>query len=370
MTTTLTAAATTNGATGLPGVRLDVAGAPAPPATVYASDFSATTDGWTVVAGTATLTRYTGDDPDSLRLDASTDTATAGRTVTGLTVGASYTFKVAVNRMVGTVQLGVSGLAGGPVLTPVGQDYEGFSYVSLTFTATATSHVIRVNIARSGGTWSATPDYRFKNVTVVGPTGTWLGTTIYRTDSKGTSVPVREPGGGTDTTSAGTMRVYDWEAPTTGETITYQVVDGLGGTATATATLTSTVTWVQLPNTTDPRDTGFHSPPTSRAVFMVTGWAEGQGSTGRTHQIIGRTDKVGNPGPLATRAGTFEVLGLTYADVLGLRALVGGGRVAMLRQPTHKGFDLYFTVTSLDARPDTDSETWTATVGYEEVPRP
>jgi hypothetical protein len=370
--TTLTATATTNAATGLPGVRLDVAAAPAPPSTLYASDFSATVDSWSVIAGTATLTRYTPDTPDSLRLTATTDTATAGRTVTGLTVGASYRFKVAVNRMAGTVQLGVSGVAGGPVVTPSAKaaDAEGFVYLSLDFTATATSHTLRVNIARSGGTWSSAPDYRFRDATLTGPTGTWQGTTIYRTDSLGTSVPVREPGGGTDTTSAGTMRVYDWEAPTTGETISYTVVDGTGGTATATATLTSASTWLQLPNTTDPRDTGFHSPPNSVALFKVTSWEAQRDSIGQSHQIIGRTDKVGNPGPLAQRVGTFDVLALTYDAVVALVALIGGGATVMMRQPTHKGLDLYFTVTDLRTRMDTDSQTWTAAVGFEEVPRP
>ena len=364
MAMTLTATRYVDPTTGVVGTKLVVAGAAAAPSTLYASTFSAGLDGWALSSGTATVVNNTTDSPASLSVHVDTmgTDAVVSRTVGGLVVGQSYRFQADVYRDTGNVRLGISG---GVNTGYLATDNYTWQTVTLDFTATAATHTITLT-ARAYTTWQY-PSARFRNIKVTGPTGTWKGLRISRGDANGQGVWVRNPAG-VDTVG-GTATLYDYEPALVG-TVNYQAVDGTNATASHNGRqigATTDATWLSLPakaSTTSP-----YAPP-AMDLFKVTAWTERQTTIGRTHQIIGRTDKVGNPGPLALRAGTFDVLGLTYDAVLELRQLLANGDVALLRQPTHKGLDLYFTVTDIDTRPDTDSLTWTATVSYEEVPRP
>lgn len=368
MAIALTATRYVDPATGLVGTKLAVTDAAAAPSTQYASDFSTGLDGWAVSAGTADLTRNTADSPVSIELHVTamgTDADTS-RTITGLTVGQSYRVQVEVKRQVGHIRVGVSGSGLAVNTGYLSTNYAAWQTVTLDFTATATSHFLNLT-ARSNTTW-AFPDSYFRRIKVTGPTGTWKTLRIRRTSDANSAAPVwvRNPAG--VDTAGGSATLYDYEPALTG-TVVYDAYDGAdnGVRATVTVGQPTDATWVSLPAKAS--NTSPYVPP-NMDLFKVTDWAEGQDTIGRTHQIIGRTDKVGNPGPLALRAGTFDVLGLSYAAVKELRTLLGAGDVALLRQPTHAGLDLYFTVSDISTRYDTDAQTWTATVSYDEVPKP
>lgn len=216
-------------ATNPPAVRLDVTAAPNPPATAYTSNFAAGLDSWSAQAGTPTVSNDTSVSPAALYVRRPYPTAVANtvydarRTVTGLTIGTTYRFKAAVRRVdAGQVRLSVVGsttgtwVTGGPVRT----------FVEISFTATATSHVIVVGVLWPGNPLGGSPGYNIDTVTVV-PTSTWPGTRIYRTDVNGYG-EVRKPDAGLDVVG-GSMTLYDLEAALYGK-VTYNVVDGAGAT--------------------------------------------------------------------------------------------------------------------------------------------
>lgn len=121
--------------------------------TAYTTGFEAGADSWTGV-GASTQSR-TGSAAATL-IQTSSSTAVATRTVTGLTVGRSYTLEswVATTNtatITDSVTLGVTGLGD---TTPTAADpyVTNPSWVKLNypFTATATSHTLQVQVASSG----------------------------------------------------------------------------------------------------------------------------------------------------------------------------------------------------------------------------
>jgi hypothetical protein len=354
-----------------PSILLEVTGAPNPPATAYTSNLSAGVDSWTATGTGAALSVYTSPfgGRKSLHLTSSTGPVTASRVVTGLTVGAQYKVSMLFFTSRGQTRLGVSGIgttswvAGGKVGFQAPFTEAALSY---TFTATATSHTITVE----GQKTTSTIDLYFDTIKVA-PSGTWLGTTIYRTDANGTSVPVREDTGGQDV-AGGTMTLTDYEAALVAD-VTYEVVDGLGATATATASQIGTETergaWLTLPATAVP-STG--TAP-DKVELIVTGYDGAAESTGVMHQVIGRSDKIGNPGALSTRSGTLTLFAEDYPTARNVRILLASGVTAMFRQPTHVGMDLYLVATRVSETTqaeDTARVLWAVTVEYEEVAAP
>lgn len=351
---------------------LAVTGAPNPPATAYTSNFAAGVDSWTATGSGVSLSVFTSSygGKKSLHMESNTGPVTASRTVTGLTVGAQYKVSMLFFTNRGQTRLGVSGIgttswvSGGKVGYQAPFTEAALSY---TFTATATSHTITVE----GQKAPTTIDLYFDTIKVA-PSGTWLGTTIYRTDANGTSVPVREDAGGQDV-SGGNMTLTDWEAALVAD-VTYEVVDGLGATATTTTAHTGTQielgAWLTLPVTAVP---SAGTPPLAVELALVTDYDAAAESTGTMHQVIGRTDKIGNPGPLSTRTGTLEIYAGDYPTAKAVRDLLAPGVVGMFRQPTNLGMDLYFTATRVEEAPrpeETDPVRWRVAVQFEEVAVP
>lgn len=146
------------------------------------------------------------------------------------------------------------------------------------------------------------------------------------------------------------------------------------GTAHASASTRATGTapagagvWVSLPSTASAPGV-----PTSVDVDLVTGLSESSTSGGTVHRVVGRADPLVNAGPLSTRAGNLDAFAPDYATADSLRALLASGAVALLRQPTYPGLDLYFVATSVDVTPETPSPTqrWKASIAYVEVVAP
>jgi hypothetical protein len=341
-------------------VLLQVTGAPTltPP---YTSNF-ATADGWTAGTGAASVTPTAG----TLRLLTNTDTAGIfDRTVTGLTVGQTYSFSLMANRASGKILLAVAGQGNTAYFQPtVGVR----TALSFSFTATLTSHIIRVQLQPPVTIGADVGDYAIDTV-VVARTSGWLGTTIRRTDANGTSVVVREGPSGQDTTGttgSGVMTVTDYEAALTG-TVNYTVTDGNGVTANASVgAVVSPGLWFTLPATSNPATP---TPPTFVQATMVTSFDEAADSNGSIHKIIGRADPVTNPGPLSTRSGSMAVWCTDYAAAVALRKLLANGAVAQLRQPSYPGMDMYFVGTRVRIAPEdiTASQRWMATLDYTEV---
>lgn len=229
---TLTLSATTDGAG---TVALAVAGAAHVGATVYASNFTAGVDGWstgTTGAHTApsidTSTKF--GTPPVLRIGWSQGflylDQYATRTVTGLSIGQAYRVTAdAIGLNSGSqCALSVAGIAPAPMVA-VGPP--GWTPLTFTFTATATSHAIRL---QSIGSPTDNAVIYLRNVVVAADTAGREPLQLQRTDYNGTH-PVRlPPNPEPDTTGA--LAVIDYEAALVGE-ITYVVRDGLGVTAAA-----------------------------------------------------------------------------------------------------------------------------------------
>lgn len=352
------------------GWTLNVTAAPSPPTTKYTSNFAAGVDGWSgniyrlsdgTFVRTGGVTNDTTTTPASLKISGGTGLAeytVASRTVTGLTAGTAYRLQAFLRRGQGMTKLGVATI-GETEFTYPGPTRTAYFY---DFTATATSHVItitgKIDPPQPGlalAIWAET-------ITVT-PTAAWSGTVITRTDANGTDVPVRNPNK-LDTTG-GVMTLVDYEAAMTG-TVTWKVTDGSGGTATANGTPPAAGTAPQL---TLPAS---GTPPLFAAVSMVIDYDETAVSPVTVHQVLGRSDKLSNPGPMLARAGTLEIWCATYADTLALRNLLRNAGTAFLRQADFPGLDLYFVAREIATAPGdaTPTRRWLTSVTYDEIPRP
>lgn len=339
-----------------PSVLLQVTGAPSAPTALYTGNF-ATVDGWT--AGTASVS-VTGGNLRVRKVTAAAYTAyTATRALTGLTSTQRYRYRIRVTGTpVGQIKLGLTAAEGVWQAVPAG------GFLDYIFVPGATTATLYISVQ---STSNIDPDYLLSSVTVTPWPSTWLGTTILRTDVNGTDVPVRKDRAGNDTV-AGAMTLRDYEAALVGP-VWYTVVDG-AGTSVAVASLTAPAdqgVWLSLPAT---QSQAFPSPPSAQAIAMVTDYDEASTTRGTLHEVIGRADPLGNPGPLSTRAGSFTLWCADYAAADAVRTMLKGGDVALLRQPTHSSLDLYFLAQRVALACDTDTGRWFATVTYVEVLAP
>jgi hypothetical protein len=294
-----------------PRVLLQVTGAPSPPANAYGATTFASADSWTSSGTGANATLWTAGQTYLWLRGASSgavgNVITASRTVTGLTIGAVYRFRVtaaAQDENAGTTRLRITGGATGayvtlPAAPPFSVNPGADAVIDLSFTATATSHVI--NLDQKRGSLSYPESVLIRSASVQ-PTGTWLGTGITRTDVNGTAMPVREDVGGLDTVG-GVLTLTDYEAALIGPVV-YTVTDGLGATATATTSLS-----VYRRNLC----------PNPNFETNITGWGALSGvstptrSTSGPYSGLGRLDAVGNSTGTSPRvyfqfaAGTFAV---------------------------------------------------------------
>ena len=111
---------------------------PHPATILYAGDFEAGTDAWTGVGSSTTAHGGTGAVP---LVQASPDPAVATRTVTGLTVGRTYTLEAWVSGA-GDATMGVAGVGDSAPVTA-----GAWALLSYPFTATATSHDLQVTVS-------------------------------------------------------------------------------------------------------------------------------------------------------------------------------------------------------------------------------
>lgn len=126
------------------------------------------------------------------------------------------------------------------------------------------------------------------------------------------------------------------------------------------------------PSLTLPATVTTSAAPTYATVTLVTNYAEAAESQGTVHTVLGRTDKLSNPGTLLARAGALEFFCLDYDDARAIRELLKTGATALLRQADYPGMDLYFVARAVAITPaePTPSRHWVTEVTYDEVPRP
>ena len=130
--------------------------------------------------------------------------------------------------------------------------------------------------------------------------------------------------------------------------------------------------WLTLPTTAVP-SAGAAGAPLAVSVPLVTGYDGTRSSIGQLQDAIGRTDPIGSPGPLSTRAGALELHGNTYDDVRALVQLLDDGLVAQLRQGQHPALDLYLVAGKVTEAPRTErtqTQRWAVRVDYREVTAP
>lgn len=180
--------------------------------------------------------------------------------------------------------------------------------------------------------------------------------TIARTDSNGVrTVRLRvgqEP-------SAGTLVLVDYEPALTGD-LRYEVTDSASAVTVASLAgglaLTGTVIGsVYLPQYAVP-------------VAAITGYESGRDRETIVHEVLDRADWLVTFGPARGRRGTLTVHCASYSSAAALDALCSRlGEPLQLRQPTHPGLDMYFTVTRSRVVPAVDgASSWTVELDYTE----
>lgn len=354
-------------------VRISVTGAPLPPVNAYTSNF-ATVDGWAVSSGPGGVGVSLFPGNLTPKGGPSTTTPTiVSRTITGLTVGAQYRYR-AVNPTdyprLGKFLLRVRVTAGGAdvATTPWLQPYNASqAYTAeLVFTATATSMVIQLGVVYEPAGVAA--QYSFSTITVQ-PAGSWTPPELHRTDANGGDVILDLYRNGAPEPATAAYVIDDWQAAHTGE-IQYALVDGLGAVANTSVVVTPGMAGtgpVLIDTTTVDMLTG--AAPAHVAAQMVTRYDAAREFSGAIHTIIGRPDKVANPGPLMLRAGRVGFLCETYADALAVESLVATGHTLQLLQADYPGLDMYFVGRQVELTQEetTTTRRWLALVTYEEV---
>jgi len=270
--------------------------------------------------------------------------ATAQRTITGLTIGTTYRLDLTATAGAGGRLFSVVGK--GAVTIPGNASYQTYS---ITFIATATSHVVLLNTEWYG------PSFHRLTVTSV-PSAYVFSLT--RSDANGIT-PVRLFQG--QGIVGGALIVTDYEPSLTGP-LTYTV-----NTTTAvsvTTTLALPETWLTVPV----------APQYSARADLVTGLTSARETTTTVHKIINRPDPILTLGALRLRSGSLTVWCPSYAVGRTLEAVYGRGEIVMLRQSDYAGLDMFHAATgnvSL-ALEDTMTPTrrWLLSVDYTEVKRP
>lgn len=260
-----------------PRVLLQVTGAPNPPTNAYTSNF-ATVNGWSSADG-AVVTAI-GGGPWELSVAGANPVTiySATRSQTGLTVGVVYRFRVMAKQYSGNVSVGVVGIGDSAFTAPVFSSTG--SPVDYTFTATATTHTLRVRIQKPVA--PGAPQYTFPSMTV-DPISGWGGTTIRRTDANGSSLVVREDVGGLDV-AGGVMSLYDYEAALVGP-VGYAVTDGAGAVAYASTTFGTGLKTNLVPNPSlEAGITGWLNSGTGTTSTVTTG---GEFGTMRLRVVTG-----------------------------------------------------------------------------------
>lgn len=180
--------------------------------------------------------------------------------------------------------------------------------------------------------------------------------TIARTDANGVrTVRLRvgqEP-------SAGTLILVDYEPALIG-TLRYEVIDSAATVTVATMPAGLSLTGTVIGSV--------YLPSYAVTVTAVTGYESARDRATIVHEVLDRADWLVTYGPTRGRRGTLTVHCATYAAAAALDALCSRiGEPLQLRQPTHPGLDMYFTVTRSRIVPAVDGATsWTVELEYVE----
>lgn len=316
---------------------------------VYTANFAAGYDGWAGGTDSApaapTCSVYSAgviDPGRNVSLWSGSDWSDAaqylGRTITGLTIGHTYTVTVETEIALGPSSvLAYVGVVGITNADPVALVKTAYTALAYTFTATATSHVVQVR--RTTGTAAS---LGIRSI-VVQRVSTVVTSTlsITRTDSNGERFVRLQDGAAPDATGA--MTAVDYEAPFSGGT--YRVIDAAGNVA--------TVVWAGL---SDPSVDQVHivAVGTYRVLTLprVDGLDQGYEfrDSGNSLAILGRT------GPIITtrsdnqwtkRKGTITYHAADENDVHNIVEYVyKASRVVFLRTSEPVG-DLYHVASSI-----------------------
>jgi hypothetical protein len=348
------------------------AGAPPPPP--YTSSFTSGVDSWVAFGTGAAVASDTAPTPDALHLTGPADTSAsvhAARTVSGLTIGATYRMQAYVRGERGQVRLAVRGASEGTEFATTLSGYaQTRRLVTLEFTA-QTDNVIEV-FGVVPGLWNPGGVSVFVDTVTVNPTGSWQGTTIYRSDVNGDDVPVRNPNRLDVPAGFDFLTLWDFEHALTG-VVTYRVVDGLGGEATVSLDMEDLAAG-DPPSLTIPATallTSNDDPPEFAPLTAAVNYDEISESQGTVHTVLGRSDRLSNPGTMLTRAGALELYATSYERAAAVRDVLRDGSVALFRQDEYGGLDVYLIARSVRISPaEIGSRRWLVTVSYDEVPRP
>lgn len=345
-------------------VLLEVTGAPVPAAPVYTGAFPATVDSF--VAGTDTEVFWNASNGKAaagsmvlIWARVTTTEGKAARTVTGLTIGHTYTLAAWVLADTHSKsRVGVTGIGSGIWVTGIGEGPGQWQKVTYTFTATATSHEILA--ITSSHNPAGTESYSFfDDVTVTRVVGTGP-TTITRVDVNGAR-PVRLLDG--QEPIAGVLTVTDYEPALTGS-IRYDVTDTDGVTTSQTiAAPVVSNPWLHVPVL----------PSVRVELDLVTDYNAERPNGTTVHEVIGREDPLPVMGPSRTRRGRARVWAPDYATARAAEDVLRQGEVVMLRQPTYPGLDMYLVPESLQVVPigaTVEGQRWALEFGYLEVAAP
>ena len=266
------------------------------------------------------------------------------RVLSGLTVGAVYRVTLDALRSSRNAFLAVVGA--GSVEIPTGSEVKASV---LTFTATATTHTLRLSSA------FAIPSVARLRLDQM-PDDYALS--IIRSDANGVrAVRLRQD----EDLIGGELIVTDYEPALTGP-LTYTVTTT--ETATTSTALDLDQVWLTVPVV----------PTYSERLSLVTGYtAESQSAT-TVHTVINREDPVLTLGRLRLRTGVLEVWCATYTTARAVRGVYARGEVVMLRQADYPGLDMYHALTgTLTQEPhpeNTETQRWRVAVEYTEVAPP
>jgi hypothetical protein len=218
----------------LSGVALAVTGATGGlpvGAPIYSSSFGAGYDGWTggtdsaVPAPAATGITGTTILPGYAINNWSDETQYLQRTMTGLTIGHVYKVtvraKVYIGAMTAVTYVGVQGISNGTAVALTSTSYQDLTY---TFTATATSHVVRIRRTTGTGCTIQISAITMQRMS----TASTEPITIQRVDDNGTHF-VRLLENGQTPDASGAFSVTDYEAPFSN--VFYVVRDAAGNLA-------------------------------------------------------------------------------------------------------------------------------------------
>lgn len=111
---------------------------------------------------------------------------------------------------------------------------------------------------------------------------------------------------------------------------------------TAGAATTASISWA-LP---DPWLFVPVMPAYSVRLKSLLEYSAGGESLGTVHELLGREDPVAVLRGMSTRRGTLRLYCGTFAEAITVVEATRRGEVLMLRQPEHRGLDMYFTATS------------------------